>query len=143
MQRIMSHNEQDTYKAGNEIAKTLQKGDVICLTGDLGAGKTTLSKAIAKGLNIKEIVTSPTFTIVKEYEGDLPLYHFDVYRMEGIEDMYEMGFEEYLFGEGVCLIEWADKISEILPQNSIWIHMDYGEEIEERIITITGLGVIL
>lgn len=137
MQLIISHNEQETNKSGNEIGQKLQKGDVVCLTGDLGAGKTTLSKAIAKGLGVEEIVTSPTYTIVQEYEGNLPLYHFDVYRIEDINDMYEIGFEEYLFGEGVCLIEWADKISEILPEGCIWIHMDYGKKIEERKITIT------
>jgi tRNA threonylcarbamoyladenosine biosynthesis protein TsaE len=134
MQQIISRSEQETNTIGQAIAQQLKKGDVVCLTGNLGTGKTMLSKAIAKGLGIRELVTSPTYTIVQEYEGDIPFFHFDVYRIDDINEMFEIGFEEYLLRDGVCLIEWADRISDILPEDCIWIHMYYGQKTEERVI---------
>ncbi len=142
MQQLISHSEQETNKIGQAIAEKLKKGDVICLTGDLGTGKTTLSKAIAKGLGIRETVTSPTYTIVHEYEGEIPFFHFDVYRIDDINEMYEIGFEEYLAGDGICLIEWAERITDILPEDCIWIYMDYGQKIEDRILRINKPGFI-
>lgn len=139
MQQILSHNEQETRKVGEKIAQMLKKGDIICLEGDLGAGKTILSKAIAESLGIQEPVTSPTYTIVHEYKGSIPLYHFDVYRIMTVEEMFELGFDEYIFGEGICVIEWADKIKEIIPSTSIWIKILYGQNNQDRIISINGL----
>lgn len=138
MKQIISYSEAQTKEIGKKIAEQLTKGDVICLIGDLGAGKTLLSKAIAYGLGVKEPVTSPTFTIVHEYKGYLPLYHFDVYRINDIDEMFEIGFEEYVYGRGVCIIEWADKIREILPKESIWIDLSRGQKDNERIINITA-----
>ncbi|NLK72233.1 MAG: tRNA (adenosine(37)-N6)-threonylcarbamoyltransferase complex ATPase subunit type 1 TsaE [Clostridiales bacterium] len=142
MQKIISHNEYETIKIGERIASKLKKSDIVCLEGDLGAGKTTLSKAIAYALGVKEHVTSPTFTIVHEYEAVIPLYHFDVYRIDDMDEMFEIGFEEYIYGEGICLIEWADKIKELIPENSIWISISYGNNIDEREIQINGLPEI-
>lgn len=143
MQQIISHNEKETQKIGKKIAQMLKKGDIICLEGDLGAGKTFLSKAIAESLGIQEPITSPTYTIVHEYEGDMPLYHFDVYRIADIDEMFELGFDEYIFGEGICIIEWADKIREIIPSTSIWINILYGHNNQERIIRINGLDRLI
>jgi len=127
----------ETEEFGLEFAKGLKPGSVIALTGPLGAGKTTLTKSIAKGLGVTETITSPTFTIVCEYEtGRLPLYHFDVYRVNDPDELFEMGFEEYFHKGGVCMIEWADLISELLPEDTIHLTLDYGENEDERTIRI-------
>ena len=114
---IDSFCAKDTYELGEKIGQMAKPGMVISLTGDLGVGKTVFTQGLAKGLGIEEPVNSPTFTIVQVYEeGRLPLYHFDVYRIGDIEEMDEIGYEDYFYGEGVCLIEWADLIREILPE---------------------------
>ncbi|MBF8982944.1 tRNA (adenosine(37)-N6)-threonylcarbamoyltransferase complex ATPase subunit type 1 TsaE [Lutibacter sp. B2] len=118
---MISNNEQKTYDLGYKLGTLLKKGDIICLTGDLGAGKTAMSKAIAKGLEVDEHVTSPTFSIIQEYMGRLPLYHFDVYRIGSVEEMEDLGYEEYFYGDGVCIIEWASIIEEIIPKEHLWI----------------------
>ena len=125
----------ETESLGLEIASKAQPNWVIALRGDLGAGKTTLTKAIAKGLGIKETVTSPTFTVVCEYKsGRLPLYHFDVYRVSDSEELFEIGFDEYLAKGGVCVIEWADLLEEgMLPEDTIYIDLRYGASEEERV----------
>ena len=130
-------NLKETEAFGKELAKNLKAGDVIALTGPLGAGKTTLTKAIAAGLGVSETITSPTFTIVCEYEsGRLPLYHFDVYRVSDEDELFEMGFEEYFHKGGVCLIEWADLIDpNLLPPETVYIRLDYGDEEDDRILT--------
>ena len=136
-ERIIFKSPEDTQRFGIQLAEGLKPGSVIALTGDLGAGKTALTKAIAKGLGISEQISSPTFTIVQEYEdGRMPLYHFDVYRVNDEEDLFELGFESYLSGSGVCVIEWADLIEELLPEDTIRIHLSYGEGEEERICEI-------
>lgn len=135
---IYMKNEADTVSFGIELAKNATPGTVLALTGDLGAGKTTLTKSIALGLEIDDIITSPTFNIVKEYDtGRLPLYHFDVYRVGDVDEMYEIGCEEYFYGEGVCVVEWADLIEEIMPEDTKWINIEYGEKEGERIYKCT------
>lgn len=115
---IQSFSTQDTFEVGMKIGREAKAGQVLCLYGDLGVGKTVFTKGLAKGLNIHEPIQSPTFTIVREYEeGRLPLYHFDVYRIGDVEEMDEIGYEDYVYGEGVCLIEWANLIEEILPDH--------------------------
>lgn len=127
-------DEAATREYGHSLAKELKAGQVVALTGDLGAGKTTLTKAIAEGLNIDEPISSPTFAIIKEYKsGDLPLYHFDVYRLEDPEEMYNLGYEDYFYGDGVCVVEWADKVESLLPKDTIRIHISYGDTPESRI----------
>ena len=117
-----SFSEEMTFNIGKELGKKADKGEIICLEGDLGVGKTVFTKGFAEGLNIEENIDSPTFTIVQEYtEGRLPLYHFDVYRIGDISEMDEIGYEDYFFGEGVCLIEWASRIEELIPESAIHI----------------------
>jgi len=138
--KIIINNEEDTRAFGLKLAQKLEKGNVVALIGDLGTGKTTLTKSIAVGLGITEMITSPTFTIVQEYpEGRLPMYHFDVYRINDIEEMYELGYEEYFFGQGVCVIEWADLIMDIIPDDSIIIRIEYGEAEDQRVYHVENL----
>ena len=138
MRNVIIRDETETKKFAIDVAQTLKKGDVIALVGDLGTGKTTLSKYIAEALGITETITSPTFTIVQEYHsGRLPLYHFDVYRVDDIEEMYRIGYEEYFYGEGVCIVEWADIVEEIIPEYAKVIFIEYGEDEGERLYRCT------
>ncbi len=122
---IESLNEKDTFQLGEKLGKSCKKGDIILLNGDLGVGKTIFTKGFGKGLGIEEPISSPTFTIMQIYEsGRMPLYHFDVYRIADVEEMDEIGYEDYFFGEGVCLIEWAKLIEEILPDNCITVTIE-------------------
>lgn len=117
-----SFSEEMTFEIGKKIGEKADKGEIICLEGDLGVGKTVFTKGFAKGLDIEENIDSPTFTIVQEYtEGRFPLYHFDVYRIGDVSEMDEIGYEDYFFGEGVCLIEWASRIEELIPESAIHI----------------------
>ena len=138
---IDSFCAKDTYELGEKIGQMAKPGMVIALTGDLGVGKTVFTQGLAKGLGIEEPVNSPTFTIVQVYEeGRLPLYHFDVYRIGDIEEMDEIGYEDYFYGEGVCLIEWADLIREILPEQMcrVTIEKDLEKGFDYRKITLEG-----
>ena len=131
-------NEQETRSFGKKLAAELAPGIVIALTGDLGTGKTALTKSIAEGLGITEVITSPTFNIVKEYySGRIPMYHFDVDRIGDIDELYELGYEEYFYGNGVCIVEWADLIEDIIPEDAIRIDIEYGENEGERIYRCT------
>ncbi|KAB3532064.1 tRNA (adenosine(37)-N6)-threonylcarbamoyltransferase complex ATPase subunit type 1 TsaE [Alkaliphilus serpentinus] len=129
-----------TQEIALKLGQSLRRGDIICLTGDLGAGKTTFTKALAMGLGVTDTVTSPTFTIIQEYEGRLPLYHFDVYRIDDPQAMEDIGFDEYLFGDGVCVIEWANIIKELIPNNSLWIEILVNGEEERRIYFNYSVG---
>ncbi len=134
---VRTNSTEETLQFSKELAQKLQPGDVIILEGDLGAGKTTFTKGLALGLEIKKNVSSPTFTIIKEYNGRLPLYHMDVYRLE---DSYEdLGFDEYFEGQGVTVVEWAHLIEEQLPNELLQIKITHGEE-NSRILTITPKG---
>ena len=158
MREVIIQSERDTEKFGMELAESLVAGDVLALMGDLGAGKTTLTKYIAKGLGVKETVTSPTFTIVNEYlSGRLPLFHFDAYRLGGEQNsnvpdsgdelkdqirdaVFETGIEEYFYRGGICIVEWAEFIESILPDNTKCIFMEYlpgGESEEGRLYRCT------
>ncbi|MBQ1489659.1 MAG: tRNA (adenosine(37)-N6)-threonylcarbamoyltransferase complex ATPase subunit type 1 TsaE [Eubacterium sp.] len=138
MKEIHIHSEEETRAFGHELARRAQPGCILALIGDLGTGKTTLTRYIAEGLGVTEPVTSPTFTIVKEYRsGRLPLYHFDVYRLSDGEELFQTGAEEYFDAGGVCVIEWADRIAEVLPDETCCIFMSRGEGEEERIYQCT------
>lgn len=134
-----SFSAQDTFELGSQLGQTVEPGKVYTLIGDLGVGKTVFTQGFAHGLGITEAVSSPTFTIVQVYEeGRLPFYHFDVYRIGDVEEMDEIGYEDYVYGEGVCLIEWANLIEEILPENytQITIEKDLEKGFDYRKITI-------
>lgn len=130
---------EDTFRIGEMIGEKAEAGMVFCLDGELGTGKTVLSKGIARGLGITEPVSSPTFTILQEYSGGrLPLYHFDVYRIGEPEEMEELGYEEYFYGTGVCLIEWSSRIAELLPKDAVFltIEKDLSRGLSYRRITL-------
>lgn len=133
MRCIEALSEKDTEEIGKKLGKLVRPGDVLCLVGDLGTGKTTFTKALAKGLEIEDDVTSPTFTIVQEYEGRIPLYHFDVYRIEDVSEMEDLPYEEYFYGDGVCVIEWAEMIQEILPKDYMKIQIQYLKDQRRKI----------
>ena len=126
--------EEDTINLGKKIGKQLKKGDVVALDGSLAAGKTYLTKGIAKGLGIQEDITSPTFTLISEYSGRFNLYHMDVYRLEGVEDFLDLGTEEMLYGDGVCVIEWSKKVKQVLPKNTIYIDIMVNDDNSRKII---------
>lgn len=122
---IETAGEQETFDAGYSIGKEAKPGTVYALLGDLGVGKTVFTKGVAAGLLVKEQVNSPTFTIVQVYEsGRLPFYHFDVYRIGDLEEMDEIGYEDYFYGEGVCLVEWAGLIKELMPAETVWVTIE-------------------
>ena len=135
-------NAKETFEAGYEMGKKALPGQIYCLNGDLGVGKTVFTQGIAKGLGITEPVNSPTFTIVQVYEeGRMPFYHFDVYRIGDIEEMDEIGYEDYFYGDGLTMIEWANLIEEILPEHyqQITIEKDIEKGFDYRKITIESI----
>ena len=135
--KLRLNNEDETRALGLEIADAIEPGDIVALIGDLGTGKTALTKYIAEGLGIKEEISSPTFTIVKEYRsGRLPLYHFDVYRLGSGEELLDIGAEDMLDGDGACVIEWADIAADVLPADSLIVKLDYGDSEESRFAEI-------
>ena len=139
---IETNSPEETFRVGKELGERAYAGQVFTLTGDLGVGKTVFTQGLAKGLGIDEPVNSPTFTIVQEYDGGrLPFYHFDVYRIGDIEEMEEVGFDDYVMGEGVSLIEWADLIREILPdkRTEILIEKNLERGFDYRRITVTQI----
>jgi tRNA threonylcarbamoyladenosine biosynthesis protein TsaE len=137
---IETRTPEETFAAGRKIGENALPGQIYTLIGDLGVGKTVFTQGVAAGLGITEPICSPTFTIIQEYEdGRLPFYHFDVYRIGDIEEMEEIGYDDYFFGNGICLIEWANLIEEILPENriQITIEKDLEKGFDYRKITIT------
>lgn len=143
MQMIETFSPEETFEFGQALGKQAQPGEVYTLVGDLGVGKTVLTQGIAKGLCIEEPVNSPTFTIVQVYEeGRMPFYHFDVYRIGDIAEMDEIGYEDYFYGQGLTMIEWANLIAEILPEHyqQILIEKDLEKGFDYRRITIQEIG---
>lgn len=130
----------ETEALGRKLAQKLRPGDIIAYTGDLGAGKTAFTRGVALGLGIPERVTSPTFTIVNEYEGGrLPLFHFDLYRLGSSEELYDIGWEDYLARDGVCAVEWSEVAADALEGDVIRVDLRRGESDDQRIITIEGV----
>lgn len=139
---IETTNAEETFKLGVKIGEQARPGEIYTLNGDLGVGKTVFTQGVARGLGIEEPVNSPTFTIVQVYEeGRMPFYHFDVYRIGDIEEMEEIGYDDYFFGNGICLIEWAELIQELLPKQIISVTIEKNPEkgFDYRKITIDGL----
>lgn len=138
-----SYKPEDTFAIGEKIGREAEQGMLCTLTGDLGVGKTVLTQGIAKGLGIKEYVNSPTFTIVQVYEsGRLPLYHLDVYRIGDTEEMDEIGYEDYFYGDGLCIVEWADLIEDLIPKKhmQITIEKDLEKGFDYRRISVRQTG---
>ncbi len=136
MMNLLSLSAEHTMEIGSRIGSFLRAGDVIALEGTLAAGKTTITKGIARALDIQDPVTSPTFTLVSEYYGRLTLYHMDVYRLDSIEEFLNLGVEEMLYGDGVCIVEWSDKISEVLPDSTITIMLSIPDTTDQRLLSI-------
>ena len=133
LKKIVTISEQETLITGEKFGKSARKGDIFALYGDLGSGKTVFTKGIAKGLDINDDITSPTFLLLEIYEGRLPLYHFDLYRIDNANDLDEYGFDDYWYGNGVSVIEWADKAGDTLPSSVIKIHIKQINSIEREI----------
>lgn len=135
MKKHMSYSAAETELIAEAFSKEIREGDIVCLNGDLGAGKTHFVRGFVKGFGLhSDIVSSPTFTIINEYDGKLPVYHFDCYRLELFNEAIEIGAEEYFYGNGVCIIEWPDKIQEILPDHTIDIKINVTGKEEREII---------
>ncbi|MDU1176749.1 tRNA (adenosine(37)-N6)-threonylcarbamoyltransferase complex ATPase subunit type 1 TsaE [Peptoniphilus harei] len=135
---ISLNNLEETEKFGLFLGENLRPGDVVCLNGDLGAGKTTLTKSIAKGLGIDDYVTSPTFTIVNEYYGKIDLYHIDTYRLDDMVDVDYLGFDEYFYSDGVTIVEWAEKIRDALPEEYMEINIKSHDDKRDLDINYVG-----
>lgn len=135
LMKLTTHSPEETISLGYSLGKALKKGDILALQGTLAAGKTTITKGIANALGVSETVTSPTFTLISEYKGTLPLYHMDVYRLDSTEDFLNLGVEELLYGDGICVVEWSEKVMEILPKETIIIRLEAVES-GFRLITI-------
>jgi len=142
MFEIVTSSAEDTRKVGYKLGSILKGGDIVCLSGDLGTGKTVFTGGIAQALGIQGYVTSPTFCIVNEYQGKIPLYHFDVYRMESSDEMFEIGFSDYLESNGIIIIEWPERISDIIPKEHIWVSREKvgADEPDKRIIKLDFRG---
>ena len=139
--KLNSHSPEETQLLGSYLGELAQRGDVFLLVGDLGTGKTCLAQGIARGIGIKEYAFSPSFVIIREYHGRFPLYHIDFYRLDHIEEIANLGLEEYLYGNGVCLVEWAEKGLQVLPQNNLLITLNYVSASEtQRIICFKPKG---
>ena len=136
--QYISHDSNQTIRIGEKIGELCKAGTVISLRGSLGAGKTVIAKGIAKQLHIEDAIVSPTFTIIQEYDGDLKLYHMDLYRISGCDEFEMLGGEEMLYGEGVTLIEWSEKIEDMLPDNTIYIDIKINDNLD-RIINISNI----
>ena len=133
-QIVYIKNEHDTEEFGMKLVSSLEPGDIVALIGDLGTGKTTLTKYIAKGLGVTENIDSPTFNIVKEHKsGIIPLFHFDVYRLSSGDELLDIGADEYFYSDGVCIIEWADIVADVVPEKAKVILIEYGEKQGERV----------
>jgi tRNA threonylcarbamoyladenosine biosynthesis protein TsaE len=132
--KLVTHNAEQTQKFGTAIGKLAEPGDIYLLIGDLGAGKTCLTQGIAYGLDIHEYTLSPSFVIMRELHGRLPLYHMDFYRLDNVAEISDLGLDDYLFGEGVCVIEWANKGLTVLPEDHLLIGIDYISDTERSFV---------
>lgn len=131
---FISHSDAQTQRLGAKIATMLEPGDVVALVGDLGTGKTRWAQGICEGLGVQDRVVSPTFSLVNEYDGRLPVYHIDLYRLSKAVEVDTFGLEDYLYGDGVCLIEWADRIEEVLPNDYLVVALYHLEETKRRVV---------
>ena len=138
---LCSNSQTETEALGEMLAEHLKEGAIVAFFGDLGAGKTAFIRGMARGLRIQEPITSPTFTIVNEYDGRLPLFHFDLYRLSGEDELFEIGFEDYVSRGGICAVEWSERAADCFKSDCICVEMKRGEGDHQRIITIEGGGL--
>lgn len=134
----LSHSPEETEQLGEQLGRTLRPGSVVAYRGDLGMGKTSFTRGLARGLGCTCRVTSPTFTIVNEYSGALPLFHFDMYRLDSSDELFDIGWEDYLSRGGVCAVEWSERVEDALPEDALWVSIARGNGENDRIITVTG-----
>ena len=134
----LSHSPEETEQLGEQLGRTLRPGSVVAYRGDLGMGKTAFTRGLASGLGCTCRVTSPTFTIVNEYSGALPLFHFDMYRLDSSDELFDIGWEDYLSRGGVCAVEWSERVEDALPDDTLWVSIARGNGENDRIITVTG-----
>lgn len=142
MLNFKTNSPEETFAFGQCLAKFLGSGQVVCLAGDLGAGKTLLVQGLSKGLGINDTVNSPTFTILNVYEAGFPIYHFDLYRLDYAEQLFDIGFYEYTAANGLSIIEWPDKFPGELPEEYLWIDIQTNENINERILHVAAYGAV-
>ena len=141
-QRFITNTPEETEALGARLARALEPGAVVAFTGDLGAGKTAFVRGLARGLGVQDRVTSPTFTIVNEYEGGrLPLFHFDLYRLGSADELFDIGWEDYLARGGVCAVEWSERMEELLEPGTIRVDLRRGEDEDRRVITVEGVSL--
>ena len=141
-QRFITNGPEETEALGARLARALEPGAVVAFTGDLGAGKTAFVRGLARGLDVRDRVTSPTFTIVNEYEGGrLPLFHFDLYRLGCADELFDIGWEDYLARGGVCAVEWSERMEELLEPGTIRVDLRRGEDESRRVITVEGVSL--
>ena len=141
-QRFITNSPEETEALGARLARALEPGAVVAFTGDLGAGKTAFVRGLARGLGVQDRVTSPTFTIVNEYEGGrLPLFHFDLYRLGCADELFDIGWEDYLARGGVCAVEWSERMEELLEPGTIRVDLRRGEDEDRRVITVEGVSL--
>jgi tRNA threonylcarbamoyladenosine biosynthesis protein TsaE len=138
---ISSSSEEETINIGEELGKLLTPGTIIGLNGELGAGKTVFVKGIARGLNTKEEPNSPTFVIMNKYEGRIPLYHFDLYRISSAEELEAIGYEDYFYGNGVTVVEWSDRVKEIFPDQTIRVEITIPVEPDDKAETVRKINI--
>ncbi len=137
--QFLSHSAEETERFGEQLARRLRSGDVLAFTGPLGMGKTAFTRGLARGLGCRGRVTSPTFTIVNEYEGETPLFHFDMYRLGSSDELFDIGWDDYLARGGICAVEWSERVSDALPEGTVFVDIARGAEGEDsRVITVTG-----
>ncbi|MEW6685116.1 MAG: tRNA (adenosine(37)-N6)-threonylcarbamoyltransferase complex ATPase subunit type 1 TsaE [Candidatus Edwardsbacteria bacterium] len=137
--KIITSSPEQTVELGKRLGGTLKPGDFVALIGELGSGKTTFIQGLGKGLGVSSVMTSPTFIIISEYKGDLPVYHFDLYRLKDLEELFNLGYEEYFYGDGVAIIEWAEKVESLLPEKRLEVRLKYLSD-REREITLIPKG---
>ena len=141
-QRFITNSPEETEALGARLARALEPGAVVAFTGDLGAGKTAFVRGLARGLGVQDRVTSPTFTVVNEYEGGrLPLFHFDLYRLGSADELFDIGWEDYLARGGVCAVEWSERMEELLEPGTIRVDLRRGEDEDRRVITVEGVSL--
>ena len=141
-QRFITNTPEETEALGARLARALEPGAVVAFTGDLGAGKTAFVRGLARGLGIRDRVTSPTFTVVNEYEGGrLPLFHFDLYRLGCADELFDIGWEDYLARGGVCAVEWSERMEELLEPGTVRVDLRRGEDEDRRVITVEGVSL--